>query len=94
MLLRPQYARLVIGTIVSQKSSIKALAPGELSQVPYAEPSWLRFKDGWKSPFYTDNHRKFQQAVRKFMMEVVEEEAKACEQEGRRVSQEVLDKMA
>lgn len=27
-------------------------------------------------------------------MEVVEEEAKACEQEGRKVSQEVLDKMA
>jgi hypothetical protein len=41
VLLRPQYARLQIGTIQGQEEAIKPLSPGELSKVPYAEPTWL-----------------------------------------------------
>jgi hypothetical protein len=41
---------------------IKAPAPGEVSKVPYAEATWL--VDGFKTPYYTDGHRKFHKAVR------------------------------
>ncbi|KAF7354876.1 Cytochrome b5 heme-binding domain-containing protein [Mycena sanguinolenta] len=89
---RPQYARLQIGTIVGQESVIKPLAPGEVSKVPYAEPTWLA--DGFKSAYYTEGHRKFHKAVRTFFMEVVYPAAIQCEENGKRIPQEVVDKMA
>ncbi|KAJ7472310.1 acyl-CoA dehydrogenase/oxidase [Mycena galericulata] len=92
VLQRPQYARLQIGTIQGEESVIKAPAPGEISRVPYAEPTWL--VDGFKSPYYTDRHRKFQTAVRTFFEEVVKPEAIKCEENGKRISQEVVDKMS
>lgn len=70
---------------------IKAPIPGSLSKVPYAEATWL--SDGYFSPYYTDNHRAFQQAIRKFFEEVVRPEAIKCEENGKRISQEVVDKM-
>jgi hypothetical protein len=39
VLLKPQYARLQIGKVQGQEETIKPLAPSELSQVPYAEPT-------------------------------------------------------
>jgi alkylation response protein AidB-like acyl-CoA dehydrogenase/predicted heme/steroid binding protein len=92
ILLKPQYARLQIGRILGEKEVIKPPAPGELSTVPYAEPSWLA--EGYYSPYYTQNHRKFQTAARKFFMEVVHPEAVKCEENGKRISQEVLDKLS
>ncbi|TDL29082.1 acyl-CoA dehydrogenase [Rickenella mellea] len=92
VLLRPQYRRLQIGVISGQEEMIKPLVPGENSAVPYAEPSWL--SKGYHSPYYTDGHRRFQKAVRKFVMEVIEPEAIACEENGKRISQAVVDKMA
>ncbi|KAF7327904.1 Acyl-CoA dehydrogenase [Mycena kentingensis (nom. inval.)] len=89
---RPQYKRLQIGTVIGQKSVIKGIVPGELSQVPYAEPSWLT--PGYHSPYYTENHRKFQKAVRKFVDEEIYPEAQVKEEDGTRVSQELVDKMA
>ena len=91
VLLRPQYARLQIGKIQGEEEVIKPLAPGELSKVPYAEPTWL--SNGYYSPYYTDNHRKFQKAVRTFFVEVVQPEAVKCEENGKKISQEVVDKM-
>lgn len=91
VLLKPQYARLQIGTIRGQEEVIKPLAAGQLSKVPYAEPTWLT--DGYYSPYYTDNHRQFQKAVRTFLMEVVQPEALRCEDNGKKISQEVIDKM-
>ena len=41
VLLRPQYARLQIGVIQGQEEVVRPLAPDAVSQVPYAEPSWL-----------------------------------------------------
>lgn len=67
------------------------MQPGELSKVPYAEPTWL--SDGFKSPYYSDNHRAFQKAVRKFLVEEVQPEAVRCEENGKKISQEVVDKM-
>ncbi|KAJ7047841.1 acyl-CoA dehydrogenase/oxidase [Mycena alexandri] len=89
---RPQYARLQIGTILGEESVIKAPAPGEVSRVPYAEPTWLA--SGFQSPYYTAGHRKFQKAVRTFFMEVVQPAAIQCEENGKRIPQEVVDKMA
>lgn len=56
-----------------------------------AEPSWLA--KGFSSPYYTDKHRVFQKAVRKFVSDVMYQEAQECEETGRRISQEVVDKM-
>lgn len=92
VLLKPQYTRLQIGTVHGQAERIQPLAPGALSEVPYAEPSWL--SRGYFSPYYTDNHRRFQKVVRKFFMEVIKPEADRCEETGKRISQEVVDKMA
>ena len=74
------------------EESIKPLAPGDLSKVPYAEPTWL--SDGYFSPYYSDNHRRFQKAIRKYFMEVIYPEAVKCEESGKKISQEVVDKMA
>jgi hypothetical protein len=91
VLQRPQYARLQIGAIRGQTETIKPLGPGELSLVPYAEPTWLT--PGYFSPYYNDNHRKFHKAMRAFLMEVVQPEAIRCEENGKRISQEVVDKL-
>lgn len=55
VLLRPQYKRLVIGTIQGAQEIIKARADGALSEVPYAEPSWL--STGYSSPYYKEVSR-------------------------------------
>jgi hypothetical protein len=49
---KPQYARLQIGAIASEKSVIHSKISGELSKVPYAEPTWL--SEGYYSPYYKD----------------------------------------
>ncbi|KAI0676711.1 acyl-CoA dehydrogenase NM domain-like protein [Trametes maxima] len=91
VLLKPQYARLQIGTVQGQKEIVKPLAAGEVSQVPYAEPAWLL--KGFHSPYYNDGHRKFQKAVRKFFEEVVYPDAIKHEEDGKRISQDVVDKL-
>lgn len=91
VLLKPQYARLQIGKVQGQEETIKAPQPGELSRVPYAEPTWLT--SGYYSPYYSENHRKFQTAVRTFFTTVVQPEAIKCEDSGKRIPQEVVDKM-
>jgi len=91
VLLRPQYKRLQIGRIQGEEEIIKPREPGALSKVPYAEATWLA--DGYHSPYYSDNHRQFQKAVRKFFEEVIQPEALRCEENGKRISQEVVDKM-
>lgn len=49
---KPQYKRLQIGVIAGEQSVIKAPVPGQISQVPYAEPTWL--VNGFHSPYYTE----------------------------------------
>ncbi|KAG2365671.1 acyl-CoA dehydrogenase/oxidase [Suillus spraguei] len=75
-----------------ETETIKPLGPGELSLVPYAEPTWL--SSGYFTPYYSDNHRKFHRALRAFLMEVVQPEAVRCEENGKRISQEVVDKLS
>ncbi|KAL4075603.1 acyl-CoA dehydrogenase/oxidase [Scleroderma citrinum] len=92
VLLRPQYARLQIGTIRGQEEHIKPPEPGALSAVPYAEPTWLT--SGFHSAYYTDNHRRFHRAVRAFFMKEVYPEATRCEENGKRISQDLVDKLS
>lgn len=55
VLLKPQYQRLQIGVIKDEKSVVHSNIPGELSNVPYAEP--LGLTPGYHSPYYTEvNH--------------------------------------
>jgi hypothetical protein len=92
ILFKPQYKRLQIGSIQGEEEAIKSMKPGELSKVPYAEPTWL--SNGYYSPYYTENHRKFQKAMREFFETVVAPEALKADETGKKISQEVVDKMA
>jgi hypothetical protein len=49
---KPQYKRLQIGVIGGEQSVITGRVQGELSKVPYAEPTWLA--DGYHNPYYTE----------------------------------------
>ncbi|KAK7454632.1 hypothetical protein VKT23_011385 [Stygiomarasmius scandens] len=89
---KPQYQRLQIGVIEGEESTYRPLQPGELSKVPHGEPTWL--SDGYFSPYYTENHRQFQKAMRKFMDEHVYADAQAREEDGKKPDQKVFDKMA
>ncbi|KAF5327846.1 hypothetical protein D9619_004961 [Psilocybe cf. subviscida] len=92
VLTKPQYQRLKVGIIEGEKPQIHGRIAGELSKVPYSEPTWLAH--GYHSPYYTDRHRVFQKAVRKFFDEVVYYDAIDREADGKRPSQSVIDKMA
>jgi len=78
--------------MTGEEEAIKPLAHGELSRVPYAEPTWL--SDGFKSPYYSQSHRTLQKAVRKFMEDVVLPEALISEERGKRLSQDILKAMS
>jgi hypothetical protein len=52
---RPQYQRLQIGTIQGEQPVIYSRIVGEISDVPYAEPTWL--SQGYHSPYYTEVSR-------------------------------------
>ncbi len=92
MLLKPQYKRLQIGTIAGRKEKFRALSGSDLSEVPYAEPGWL--SEGFHNPYYKESHRTFQKAVRQFVTDVVHPEMLAREDDGKRISQSVVDKLA
>jgi hypothetical protein len=84
---KPQYARLQVGVIGGAKSVIHSNVVGELSEVPYAEPTWLT--KGYYSPYYNEasfldgsvqcrpdkfqwqSHKRFQKFMRKFTDEIV-----------------------
>jgi alkylation response protein AidB-like acyl-CoA dehydrogenase len=87
-----KYENLCIGTIEGEKPEVIDPKPGDLSQVPYAEPLWLT--PAFKSPYYNESHRKLQKETRKFVDEHVYPEAQEKELDGTYISQELVDKMA
>jgi len=89
---KPQFKRLVIGTIQGEKSVLHGAVVGELSKVPYAEPTWL--SAGYHSPYFSENHRAFQRAIRKFIDEIVTPDARAREEDGKKPSASVIEAMA
>ncbi|KIL64484.1 hypothetical protein M378DRAFT_186732 [Amanita muscaria Koide BX008] len=89
---KPQYKRLQVGIIQGEMPVIHGRIVGELSKVPYAEPTWL--SQGYHSPYYTEKHRQFQKAVRKFVDEVVLPDAIVREQDGKPPSKSVIEAMS
>lgn len=87
-----QYKSLEIGTIQGEKPEVIDPQPGDLSQVPYAEPLWLTPQ--FKSPYYKDSHRRLRKAMREFTETHIVPEAKEKEKNGKYISQELIDKMA
>ena len=81
-----------IGTIEREKPEIIQPRPGAISEVPYAEPLWLRPE--FKSPYYDDSHHRLQKAMRVFVDKEIYPEAQAKEADGTFVSQELINKMA
>jgi alkylation response protein AidB-like acyl-CoA dehydrogenase len=92
IILRPQYARLQIGVIDGEESVIQGRVTGELSKVPYAEPTWL--SDGYYSPYFKESHRALQKAMRKIVDEIITPDAQAREEDGKRPSMSVIQEMA
>lgn len=92
VLLRPQYARLRIGQIQGEKQRIRTPQPGDLSRVPYGEPTWLN--PAFKTPYYNDSHRRLQAAFRNFVDEVILPDALVKEDNGKAPSKEVEQAMA
>ncbi|KAM5538555.1 hypothetical protein V8D89_007888 [Ganoderma adspersum] len=89
---KPQYQRLQIGVIDGEEPTIEGgVLRGKVSQVPYAEPSWLA--DGYYSPYFKESHKKLHKAVRDFVDNIVYPDAQERELDGKRPSQSVLDKM-
>ncbi|KAJ7475744.1 acyl-CoA dehydrogenase/oxidase [Mycena latifolia] len=72
-----KYKRLAIGRVAGKQSKVLLSTPGSLSEVPFAEPTFL--SKGYHSPYYTDEHRALQAYLRKFMDEKVIPEALAHE---------------
>jgi hypothetical protein len=92
VLLNPRYARLQIGTVEGQTEQIPPPLPGALSQVPYAEPTWL--SKGYHSPYFKESHRRLQQWMRKHVEQVLIPDAVLREADGKRPSIEVVQKSA
>jgi hypothetical protein len=87
-----KYARLCVGTIEGETPQVLEQKPGDLSVVPYGEPTWLTPQ--FKSPYYNASHRRLQAAMRLFVDTYVYPEAQACERSGQHISQELIDRMA
>lgn len=87
-----QYANLSLGVVEGEKPEVIDPQPGDLSQVPYAEPAWLAPQ--YKSPYFNDSHYRLQKAMRKFTEIHVKPEAEEKEKDGTYISQELIDRMA
>lgn len=87
-----KYSSLCIGTIEGETSKVIQHKAGDLSQIPYGEPTWLTPQ--FKSPYYKESHRNLQKAMRKFVDEEVYPVAQECEKEGTTIPQELIDKMS
>ena len=87
-----QYKSLCLGTLEGEEPEVIEQGPGELSQVPYAEPLWLTPQ--FKNTYYKPENYKLQKAMRKFVDEHMKPEAQEKELSGEYISQELIDKMA
>ncbi|KAJ2922838.1 hypothetical protein H1R20_g14255, partial [Candolleomyces eurysporus] len=89
---KPQFKRLQIGTIEGETSQLHGRVAGAVSLVPYAEPTWL--SPSYHSPYYTESHRTFQKVIREFCDEYIYPDALVREEDGKRPTQSVIEKMA
>ncbi|WFD33823.1 hypothetical protein MCUN1_000643 [Malassezia cuniculi] len=86
-----KYERFAIAQIEGEEREIHYPVPGELSRVPFAEPTWL--VKTFKNPYYKESHYRLQREMRKFVDEVVIHDAAAREADGKRPTVELVRKM-
>lgn len=82
-------SRFCLGEL-SDEEVLPAPLPGSVSAVPYAESS---FWHSWKSPYYTESHKRFRAAIRKFFDEEVMPDAAKWDEAGTEPSAELFRKM-
>jgi hypothetical protein len=87
-----KYGNLCIGSIAGEKSQVIEQHPGDLSVVPYGEPTWLTPQ--FKSPYYKESHRRLQKALRIFTDKYVAPVALECERTGQYIPQHLIDRMS
>ncbi|KAI1211662.1 acyl-CoA dehydrogenase NM domain-like protein [Annulohypoxylon truncatum] len=87
-----KYEDLCVGTLEGEAPQVVTPKPGDLSLVPYAEPLWLT--PAYKSPYYNDSHRRLQKAMRVFTDTYITPEAQQRELDGKKISQELVDRMS
>ncbi|KAF8319272.1 acyl-CoA dehydrogenase NM domain-like protein [Clavulina sp. PMI_390] len=92
ILAKPGYKRLQVGTVKGKKETIFARAAGALNTVPYSEPLWLT--EGFKSPFYTESHRRFQKAAREFCDKVIIPDSEIKDTQGKPPDMAMFEKLA
>ncbi|KAI8388191.1 acyl-CoA dehydrogenase/oxidase [Radiomyces spectabilis] len=81
--------RLKIGSIADETPQIEVADPANFSKVPYGEPSyWM----GFRSPYFTESHTKFRQALRAIYAEI-KSEAFMTEDSGKAPSSELYQKL-
>jgi hypothetical protein len=83
---------LCIGTLQGEEPQVIFPKPGDLSLVPYAEPTWLTPR--FKSPYYKESHRRLQRAMRVWVDIVLYPEGQKKEISGQRIGDAVLEDMA
>ena len=86
-----KYAHLAIGKITGEDPQVISPKPGDLSPVPYAEPIWLT--PPFRSPYYSESHRRLQRATRAFTEEHIVPEAHECERTGRLLNADLIERM-
>jgi predicted heme/steroid binding protein len=86
-----KYSHLKIGSIANETPSILTQKPGDLSLVPYGEPTWLMPQ--FRSPYYKNSHYALQKAMRVFVDTYITPEAAEKEKSGEFISDELLKRM-
>lgn len=86
-----KYSHLKVGSITNEKPSVLAHSPGDLSLMPYGEPTWLT--PHLSSPYYKASHHALRKAMRKFVDAYVTPEAAEKEKSGEFISGDLLKLM-
>jgi hypothetical protein len=82
---------LCIGTIKGEKPQVIHPQPGDLSQVPYGEPTWL--SPQFTSPYFKESHRRLQRAMRVWVETRLLSEAQEKEISGKYINDETIKEM-
>ncbi|KIM95696.1 hypothetical protein OIDMADRAFT_133513 [Oidiodendron maius Zn] len=86
-----KYSHLKVGSITNEKPSVLAHNPGDLSLMPYGEPTWLT--PHLSSPYYKASHHALRKAMRKFVDAYITPEAAEKEKSGEFISDDLLKLM-
>jgi cytochrome b involved in lipid metabolism len=85
---------LYIGTVEGETPQVVYPQPGDLSSVPYGEPTWLTPHFKTPSSYFKESHRRLQRAMRTWVDTVLTPEAREKELSGERIRDEVVEEMA